>query len=67
MKLEKKKSSSMDKILNKLRRAQMKAEKMRTLTPVQQEQHVSKTWKVFSFTKYGKIWSPSSCFASHVP
>ncbi|AES94694.1 putative remorin [Medicago truncatula] len=67
MKLEKKKSSSMDKILNKLRRAQMKAEKMRSLTPVQQEQHVSKTWKVFSFTKYGKIWSPSSCFASHAP
>lgn len=65
MKLEKKKSSSMDKILNKLRRAQMKAEKMRSTTPVQQEQHISKTRKVFSFTKYGKIWSPSSCFASH--
>ncbi|KAJ1419131.1 Remorin, C-terminal [Sesbania bispinosa] len=31
MKLEKKRSSSMDKILNKLRRAQMKAEKMRSI------------------------------------
>ncbi|GAU26024.1 hypothetical protein TSUD_224850 [Trifolium subterraneum] len=64
MKLEKKKSSSMDKILNKLRRAQMKAEKMRNSTVVRQEQHVSKTWKVFSLAKYGKIWSSSSCFAS---
>jgi hypothetical protein len=64
MKLEKKKSSSMDKILNKLRRAQMKAEKMRSLRLVQQEHHVSKTRKVFSLAKYGKIWSPSSCFAS---
>ncbi|KAL5099268.1 hypothetical protein RYX36_003595 [Vicia faba] len=64
MKLEKKKSSSMDKILNKLRRAQMKAEKMRSLTPDQQEQHVSKTWKIFSSAKYGKMWFPNSCFTS---
>lgn len=62
MKLEKKRSSSMDKILKKLRRAQMKAEKMRSLTPVQQQGHrVCKTWKVFSFPK----WSPSRCFSSH--
>ncbi|KAJ1381246.1 Remorin, C-terminal [Sesbania bispinosa] len=67
MKLEKKRSSSMDKILNKLRRAQMKAEKMRSIIPVQQDQQVSKTWKVFSFPKYGHIWSPSSCFRGHAP
>ncbi|CAK8539725.1 unnamed protein product [Lathyrus sativus] len=62
MKLEKKKSSSMDKILNKLRRAQIKAEKMRSLTPDQQERHVSKTWKAFPSAKYG--WFPNSCFTS---
>ncbi|TKY70575.1 Remorin, C-terminal [Spatholobus suberectus] len=65
MKLERKQSSSMDKILNKLRRAQMKAEKMRSLITVQQDQQVSKTRKVFSFHKYAQIWSPRSCFGSH--
>ncbi|XP_061341847.1 uncharacterized protein LOC133288164 [Gastrolobium bilobum] len=65
MELEKKRSSSMDKILNKLRRAQIKAEKMRSLIPVQQGQQVSKTRKIFSFPKYVQVWSPSKCFSSH--
>lgn len=65
VKLEKKKSSSMDKILNKLRRAQMKAQKMRSQVTVEQGQQVSKTRKVFSFHKYAQIWSPRSCFGTH--
>ncbi|XP_027360812.1 uncharacterized protein LOC113868970 [Abrus precatorius] len=67
MNLEKKKSSSMDKILNKLRRAQMKAEKMRGQITVQKGQQVPKTWKVFSFHKYAQIRPPSSCFGCHAP
>ncbi|KAK7252832.1 hypothetical protein RIF29_37052 [Crotalaria pallida] len=65
MKLEKKRSLSMDKIVNKLRRAQIKAEKKRSLIPVQQDQQVSKPWKVFSFTKYRNILSPTTCFSPH--
>ncbi|XP_014519479.1 uncharacterized protein LOC106776513 [Vigna radiata var. radiata] len=66
MKLEKKKSSSMEKILNKLRRAQMKAEKMRNqITVEDDQQQVSKTRKVFSFQKYLQIWSPRNCFGTH--
>ncbi|KHN41517.1 hypothetical protein glysoja_047863 [Glycine soja] len=64
MKLEKKRSSSTDKILNKLRRAQLKAENMRSSIPVQQSHQVSKC-RVFSFSKYAQIWSPTSCFRSH--
>ncbi|KAK7331072.1 hypothetical protein VNO77_25284 [Canavalia gladiata] len=63
MKLEKKRSSSMDKILNKLRRAQLKAENMRSLIPVQQGHQVSRC-RAFSFSKYAQIWSPTSCFSS---
>ncbi|KAE9614311.1 hypothetical protein Lal_00016743 [Lupinus albus] len=65
MKLEKKKSSSVDKILNKLRRAQMKAENMRSSIPTHQGNQVSKTCKVFSFPKHLQMWSPSNCFGSH--
>jgi len=65
MKLEKKRSSTMDKIVKKLRRAQLKAESMRSLTPVQQEHQASKISKVFSFPKYPQIRSLSSCFSSH--
>ncbi|XP_027345606.1 uncharacterized protein LOC113857683 [Abrus precatorius] len=64
MKLEKKRSSSMDKILNKLRRAQLKAENMRNITPVRQGHQVSKC-RAFSLSKYALIWSPISCFSSH--
>lgn len=66
MNLEKRRSSSMDKILNKLRRAQIKAEKKRSLIPEQQDQQVSKTWK-FSLFKYAQIRSPNSCFGGHAP
>ncbi|KAL2348392.1 hypothetical protein Fmac_002392 [Flemingia macrophylla] len=66
MKLEKKKSSSMDKILKKLRRAQKKAEKMRNRIGVQQDEQVSKTRKAFSLHKYAQILSPRSCFGTHV-
>ncbi|MED6196829.1 hypothetical protein PIB30_051028 [Stylosanthes scabra] len=72
MELEKKRSSSMDKILNKLRRAQMKAEKMRSSMAMaqkqdqgQQDQQVSKARKVFSLPKYVPLWSPSRCFSTH--
>lgn len=64
MKLEKKRSASMDKILNKLKRAHLKAENMRSSIPVQQGNQVSKC-RIFSFSKYVQIWSPSSCFSSH--
>jgi len=64
MKLEKKRSTSMDKILSKLRKAQLKAENMRSTMPVQQSQEVSKC-RVFSFSKYAPIWSPSSCFGTN--
>ncbi|OIW09705.1 hypothetical protein TanjilG_21231 [Lupinus angustifolius] len=64
MKLEKKKSSSMDKILNKLRRAKIKAENMRSSIPTHQGNQVSKTCKVFSFPKHLQMWSPSNCFGS---
>ncbi|KAK7386443.1 hypothetical protein VNO78_26672 [Psophocarpus tetragonolobus] len=64
MKLEKKRSTSMDKIINKLRKAQLKAENMRSSIPAQQGHEVSKC-RVFSISKYVQIWSPSSCFNSH--
>ncbi|CAJ1929623.1 unnamed protein product [Sphenostylis stenocarpa] len=68
MKLEKKKSSSMEKILNKLRRAQMKAEKMRNqITVEQDQQQVFNTRRVFSFQKHAHIWSPRNCFGTHAP
>ncbi|KAF7828727.1 Remorin 4.1 [Senna tora] len=62
MKLEKKRSSSMDKILNKLRWAEMKAEKMRGSVPAQQRHSSS---KLFWFPKYAKIWPRRSCFTGH--
>ncbi|MCI49426.1 remorin-like, partial [Trifolium medium] len=55
----------MDKILKKLRRAQLKAESMRSITPVQQDHQASKICKVFSFPKYAQIRSLGSCFTSH--
>ncbi|KAK4262297.1 hypothetical protein QN277_027877 [Acacia crassicarpa] len=59
MKLEKKRSASMNKILNKLRWAQMKAEKMRGSTP---EKRGHRTMKIF---KFAQIWPRRSCFSSH--
>ncbi|KAL1341927.1 hypothetical protein AAHE18_09G122400 [Arachis hypogaea] len=72
MKLEKKRLSSMDKILNKLRRAQMKAEKMRSSIAMPQKQEQgqqgkqnSKPLKVFSLPNYIRLWSPSRCFSTN--
>ncbi|XP_028764087.1 uncharacterized protein LOC114722263 [Neltuma alba] len=58
MKLEKKRSASVDKILNKLRRAQMKAEKMRGSIPEQRGGHGR--IKIF---KFAQIWPRRSCFS----
>ncbi|KAI4314969.1 hypothetical protein L6164_027823 [Bauhinia variegata] len=61
MKLEKKRSSSMDKIIRKLRRAQMKAEKMRGSIHARENHEFSNG---FSLRKYIQIMFPSSCFRS---
>ncbi|GLT38997.1 hypothetical protein SLA2020_132070 [Shorea laevis] len=62
VKLEKKRSASMDKILNKLRMAQMKAEDMRSSISVEQEQQISR--KAHKVTFFNKLPSVSSlnCF-----
>ncbi|XP_020974386.1 uncharacterized protein LOC107632937 isoform X1 [Arachis ipaensis] len=72
MKLEKKRSSSMDKILNKLRRAQMKAGKMRSSMAMPQKQEQgqqgkqnSNPLKVFSLPNYIQLWSSSRCFSTY--
>ncbi|XP_072953174.1 uncharacterized protein [Typha angustifolia] len=60
MKLEKKRSSSMDKILSRLKSAQQKAKMMRTAVSADQAQYVARTSKRISyFSKTGRI---SSCF-----
>ncbi|KAL0382166.1 UNVERIFIED_CONTAM: hypothetical protein Scaly_0503900 [Sesamum calycinum] len=59
MKLEKKRSASMDKITNKLRAAQMKAEAMRNLLS---DRAPTTSHKGISFCTYVKICSLSSCF-----
>lgn len=59
MKLEKKRSSSMDKILGKLRSAQKKAQDMRSAVSSTEDQcGVRKSKKTSSFVKTGK---PFSC------
>ncbi|KAE7999618.1 hypothetical protein FH972_004026 [Carpinus fangiana] len=65
MRLEKKKSSSMDKILNKLRMAERKAHTMRSEALVHQGHQVPKaSRKVVSFRKYVWLGSFSSCFTT---
>lgn len=59
VKLSKKRSASMDKILNKLRLSQLKAQKMRGALS---EGHPRTSKKLFPFHKYFKITSFSSCF-----
>ncbi|KAF9682391.1 hypothetical protein SADUNF_Sadunf05G0104200 [Salix dunnii] len=62
MKLEKKRSSSMDKIMNKLRMARMKAEEMRSSMSLRQDQQVSqKSHKI----KLARLTSLGSCFTCH--
>lgn len=63
VKLSKKRSASMDKIMNKLRLSQLKAQKMRGALS---EGHPTTSKKLFSFQKYFKITSFSSCFYSSV-
>lgn len=59
MKLAKRRSASMDKIMNKLRLSQLKAQKMRRAIS-EGRRRTSK--KLFPFQKYFKIGSFSSCF-----
>ncbi|KAJ1254439.1 hypothetical protein BS78_K062400 [Paspalum vaginatum] len=63
MKLEKKRSSSMDKILGKLRSAQKKAQDMRSVVSASEDQcNVRAAKKASSFVKTGK---PFSCCFSY--
>ncbi|KAK1280150.1 hypothetical protein QJS04_geneDACA020688 [Acorus gramineus] len=62
MKLEKKRSSSMDKILNKLRSAQRKAQAMRNIVSSSQANQVVRT---STFRRTGQMSSLSGCFTCH--
>ncbi|KAF5738215.1 Remorin family protein putative isoform 1 [Tripterygium wilfordii] len=63
MKLEKKRSSSMDKILNNLRISHKKAQEMRNSISDRQDNQSSKTYhKVTFLSKHAKISSLKSCF-----
>lgn len=66
MKLEKKRASSMDKIMNKLKFAQKKAQEMRSSVSVDQAHQVARTsHKVMSFRRAGQMGSLSGCFTCH--
>lgn len=66
MKLEKKRASSMDKIMNKLRLAQKKAQEMRSSALANQAHQVTRTsHKVISFRRTGQMGSLSGCFTCH--
>ncbi|KAI8000656.1 hypothetical protein LOK49_LG09G02453 [Camellia lanceoleosa] len=66
MKLEKKRSSSMDKIMKKLRSAQKKAQEMRRSVLTNQSHQVVKTSnKLISFCRTRQISSLSGCFTCH--
>ncbi|XP_042373417.1 uncharacterized protein LOC121967332 [Zingiber officinale] len=65
MKLEKKRSSSMEKILNKLRLAQSKAQEMRSDVAAFQETQIMRNKKASHFRKNGQIGSLSGCFTCH--
>lgn len=68
MKLERKRSSSMDKILNKLKFAQKRAQEMRTQTQTSsnQTQKISKGAKqVPHFHRNAQMASLSGCFTCH--
>ncbi|KAK1314186.1 hypothetical protein QJS10_CPA06g02390 [Acorus calamus] len=62
MKLEKKRSSSMDKILNKLKCAQRKAQEMRNIVSSIQSNQVART---SSFRRTRQMGSLSGCFTCH--
>lgn len=65
MKLEKRRSASMDKILNKLRHAQVKAQDMRRATSESQPRRDSH--RIIPFREYFKIASFGSCFVCRIP
>ncbi|KAK4367747.1 hypothetical protein RND71_011539 [Anisodus tanguticus] len=65
MKLEKRRSASMDKITNKLRHAQLKAQDMRRATSESQSRRDSQ--RIILFREYFKIASFSSCFVCRIP
>lgn len=66
MKLEKKRSSSMDKIMSKLRLAQKRAQDMRSSVLANQAHQVSgASHKALSFHKARHISSLSGCFTCH--
>ncbi|KAF5444931.1 hypothetical protein F2P56_034023 [Juglans regia] len=66
MKLEKKRSSSMDKIMNKLRSAQKRAQVMRSSVLASQANQVTRTsHKALSFCRNRQIGSLSGCFTCH--
>lgn len=63
MKLEKERSSSMEKILIKLRSAEKKAKEMRNAASANQAQDISQTPRKASyFRRDGQIRSLRSCF-----
>ncbi|KAG5018373.1 Remorin 4.1 [Glycine soja] len=67
MKLEKRRASSMDKIMNKLRLAQKKAQEMRSSVPHNQTDRVVRTsHKASSFLRTSQMRSLSGCFTCHV-
>ncbi|KAK8517535.1 hypothetical protein V6N13_127705 [Hibiscus sabdariffa] len=64
MKLEKKRSASMDKILKKLRTSQIKAQEMRNSVSGKEEEQIPKTSAKFTFFHIRMRYF-SSCFACH--
>lgn len=67
MKLEKKRSASIDKILNKLKVAQVKAQDMRkSMSESPRHQAPRNSSKVLSFRKFVKMHSLNGCFTCHV-
>ncbi|XP_045804429.1 uncharacterized protein LOC123897727 [Trifolium pratense] len=66
MKLEKKRASSMDKIMNKLRFAQKKAQDMRSSVSANQAHQIAQTsHKVMSFRRASQMGTLSGCFTCH--
>lgn len=65
MKLEKKRSASMDRILNKLRTAQAKAHDLRELMSNNLSDQAPTSKQVVSLRRYVKMRSLGGCFSSH--
>ncbi|KAL4280955.1 hypothetical protein GQ457_03G039490 [Hibiscus cannabinus] len=65
MKLEKKRSSSTDKIMNKLRSAQKRAQEMRSSMLVNQAHQAKTSHMAISFRRTRQMGSLSGCFTCH--